>query len=142
MDTMDKCRELVVKSVGEFLDEVSDVFSRYVEDFDSKSVITKARGAVEFDCKVNDEDFGLGKSFDPEEVLASIIPMRDKAIESVKDIIVKNGVDELTAQLKNIIDDKAGREKQQKEAQAKLDVLAADKSTLESQISQVEALAQ
>lgn len=142
LDTMDKCRKLVVKSVGEFLDEVSDVFSRYVEDFDSKSVITKARGAVEFDCKVNDEDFGLGKSFDPEEVLASIIPMRDKAIESVKDIIVKNGVDELTAQLKNIIDDKAGREKQQKEAQAKLDVLAADKSTLESQISQVEALAQ
>lgn len=142
LDTMDKCRELVVKSVGEFLDEVSDVFSRYVEDFDSKSVITKARGAVEFDCKVNDEDFGLGKSFDPEEVLASIIPMRDKAIESVKDIIVKNGVDELTAQLKNIIDDKAGREKQQKEAQAKLDALAAGKSTLESQISQVEALAQ
>lgn len=142
LDTMDKCRKLVVKSVGEFLDEVSDVFSRYVEDFDSKSVITKARGAVEFDCKINDEDFGLGKSFDPEEVLASIIPMRDKAIESVKDIIVKNGVDELTTQLHNIIDDKAGREKKQKEAQAKLDALAADKSTLESQISQVEALAQ
>lgn len=142
LDTMDKCRKLVVKSVGEFLDEVSDVFSRYVEDFDSKSVITKARGAVEFDCKINDEDFGLGKSFDPEEVLASIIPMRNKAIESVKDIIVKNGVDELTTQLQTIIDDKAGREKKQKEAQAKLDALAADKSTLESQISQVEALAQ
>lgn len=142
LDTMDKCRKLVVKSVGDFLDDVSDVFLRYVEDFDSKSVITKARGAVEFDCKINDEDFGLGKSFDPEAVLASIIPMRDKAIKSVKDIIVKNGVDELTAQLQNIIDDKAGREKKQKEAQEKLDALAADKSTLESQISQVEALAQ
>lgn len=142
LDTMDKCRKLVVKSVGDFLDDVSDVFLRYVEDFDSKSVITKARGAVEFDCKINDEDFGLGKSFDPEAVLASIIPMRDKAIKSVKDIIVKNGVDELTAQLQNIIDDKAGREKKQKEAQEKLDALAADKSTLESQISQVEAQAQ
>ncbi|MEE1347736.1 MAG: dynamin family protein [Bacteroidales bacterium] len=139
--TMDKCKDLVIKAVNDFLDDCGDVLYKYLSDFDSKGLTKKVRNQVQFVCEV-DKSFGLDKEFNPEDVFASVIPMRDKAIESVKTIIVKNGVDELTAQLQKIIDDKAGREKKQKEAQKQLDDLAASKSTLEEQISQVEALAQ
>lgn len=140
--TMDKCKDLVIKAVNDFLDDCGDVLYKYLSDFDSKGLTKKVRNQVQFVCEVDKNSFGLDKEFNPEDVFASVIPMRDKAIESVKTIIVKNGVDELTAQLQKIIDDKAGREKKQKEAQKQLDDLAASKSTLEEQISQVEALAQ
>ncbi len=140
--TMDKCKDLVIKAVNDFLDDCGDVLDKYLSDFDSKGLTNKVRKQVQFVCEVDKNSFGLDKEFNPEDVFASVITMRDKAIESVKTIIVKNGVDELTAQLQKIIDDKAGREKKQKEAQKQLDDLAASKSTLEEQISQVEALAQ
>lgn len=140
--TMDKCKDLVIKAVNDFLDDCGDVLDKYLSDFDSKGLTKKVRNQVQFVCEVDKNSFGLDKEFNPEDVFASVIPMRDKAIESVKTIIVKNGVDELTAQLQKIIDDKAGREKKQKEAQKQLDDLAASKSTLEEQISQVDALAQ
>lgn len=137
--TSNKCRSLVVKSLNEFLDEVADLFEKYVEDFDSKSIVSAARNAVSFEVDVKTEDFSFYGDFDPDSVLDSIESMRNAAIEKVKEIIQKEGVDELIGQLQAVIDDKSGREAKAKEAQAALNALSDKLKTVKEQMGKVQA---
>ena len=137
--TSNKCRSLVVKSLNEFLDEVADLFEKYVEDFDSKSIVSAARNAVSFEVDVKTEDFSFYGDFDPDSVLDSIESMRNAAIEKVKEIIQKKGVDELIGQLQAVIDDKSGREAKAKEAQAALNALSDKLKTVKEQMGKVQA---
>ena len=137
--TSNKCRSLVVKSLNEFLDEVADLFEKYVEDFDSKSIVSAARNAVSFEVDVKTEDFSFYGDFDPDSVLDSIESMRNAAIEKVKEIIQKKGVDKLIGQLQAVIDDKSGREAKAKEAQAALNALSDKLKTVKEQMGKVQA---
>lgn len=143
------CKKKILKAFNDFVYEIEDVINDKIKGdddkgYDPKSLASKLRKDVE--TKVNDVSLSVEKSvkdfddifeFDPEPDLAPLAALRDEIIARVQDIVLKQGIGELRDKLKELKDDKAGREKKGKEAQQKAEELHAQILKVEEQIKEV-----
>ncbi|MGN0028621.1 MAG: dynamin family protein [Marinilabiliaceae bacterium] len=145
-DASNKCFDYIRKAASDFAYDLNDILNDKIEDYDAKGLCNKVKNDVGDKIgKAEDEVTKLLEktsdifSPDLDAILAPLFAVRDEIVDLIRDIVIDNGIKELSDNLQTLKDEKAEREKIGKEAERKADEFHAKALVVEEQMKELQA---